>query len=131
MSKLSKEESARYSGASWMLDKVKKDGIEAAEKELEWRGVNRIPLAATKADLRKFQDYEKRNTIATVLLMACVTLRDEYGFGRDRMDRFVKRFNEKTSCLVGDYVDWTDLQKTIEEETGLHLPLPAEFEREE
>lgn len=131
MGKLSKEESARYSGASWMLDKVKKDGIEAAEKELEWRGVKKIPLAVNKADLLKFQDYEKRNTIATVLLMACVTLRDEYGFGRDRMDRFVKRFNEKTSCLVGDYVDWIDLQKTIEEETGLHLPLPEEFRREE
>lgn len=131
MSKLSKEELARYSGANWILDKIKKDGIEAAEKELEWRGVKKIPLAVNKADLLKFQDYEKRNTIATVLLMACVTLRDEYGFGRDRMDRFVQRFNKKTSCLVDSYVDWTELQKTIEEETGLHLPLPEEFRREE
>lgn len=129
MSKLSKEEAARFGGANWMLKYIKENGIEAAEQELEMRGVRRIPLGLNKTDLTRFQEYEKRNTIATVLLMACVTLRDEYGFGPDRMKRFVQRFNNKTECLVGNFVSWTDLQQTIEEETGLHLPLPEEFTR--
>jgi len=108
---------------------VEEKGLEATQKDLEERGIRKLPLAVNKQDIRRFEEYEKRNTMATVLMMACVTLRDEYGFGPDRMKRFVQRFNNKTECLVGNFVSWTDLQQTIEEETGLHLPLPEEFTR--
>lgn len=127
MSKLSKEETARFSGAAWMLKYAKENGIEAEERELDQRGIRHIPLAVNKSDLQKFSDMEKNNTIATMILMTCATLHDEYGFGFDRMNRFIKRFNEKTKCLVDNYVYWKDLQQTIKEETGLLIPLPDEF----
>ena len=130
MGKLSKEEAARYGGAAWMVEYIKKNGIEAAEKELEMRGARNIPLGVNKTDLHKFEVEEKRNTIATILLMACATLHDEYGFGFDRMNRFIERFNTKTECLVDNYVDWEDIQQTIKEETGLFIPLPQVFKRE-
>ena len=78
-----------------------------------------------------FEEYEKRNTLATVLMMTCMTLRDEYGFGFDRMNRFIRRFNTKTECLVEDYVNWKDLQQTLLKETGILVPLPEEFMMEE
>ncbi|MBR4300060.1 MAG: hypothetical protein IKT59_10165 [Bacteroidales bacterium] len=127
MSKLSKEELARFSGAEWMVRYIKEKGIEAAEKELEMRGVRGIPLAVKEGDLVRFSTREKKNTIATMILMACMTLRDEFGFGFDRMNRFIDRFNKKTECLVGKYVSWKDIQETIREETGLLIPLPDEF----
>lgn len=127
MSKLSKEELARFSGAEWMVRFIKEKGIEAAEKELEMRGVRGIPLAVKEGDLVRFSTREKKNTIATMILMACMTLRDEFGFGFDRMNRFIDRFNKKTECLVGKYVSWKDIQETIREETGLLIPLPDEF----
>ena len=130
MGKLSKEEVARYSGANWLIEYAKKNGLEAAEKELEMRGARNIPLGVNKTDLHKFEVEEKRNTIATILLMACATLHDEYGFGYDRMNRFINRFNTKTECLVDKYVDWEDIQQTIQEETGLFIPLPQAFKRE-
>lgn len=130
MGKLSKEEVARYSGANWLIEYAKKNGLEAAEKELEMRGVRNIPLGVNKTDLHKFEVEEKKNTIATILLMACATLHDEYGFGYDRMNRFIDRFNMKTECIVDNYVDWTDIQQTIQEETGLFIPLPQAFKRE-
>ena len=130
MGKLSKEEVARYSGANWLIEYAKKNGLEAAEKELEMRGARNIPLGVNKTDLHKFEVEEKRNTIATILLMACATLHDEYGFGYDRMNRFINRFNTKTECLVDKYVDWEDIQQTIKEETGLFIPLPQAFKRE-
>ena len=130
MGKLSQEEAARYGGAAWMVEYIKKNGIEAAEKELEMRGARNIPLGVNKTDLHKFEVEEKRNTIATILLMACATLHDEYGFGFDRMNRFIDRFNTKTECLVDKYVDWEDIQQTIKEETGLLIPLPQVFKRE-
>ena len=127
MGKLSKEELARFSGAEWMVRYIKEKGIEAAEKELEMRGVRGIPLAVKEGDLVRFSTREKKNTLATMILMACMTLRDEFGFGFDRMNRFIDRFNKKTECLVGKYVSWKDIQETIREETGLLIPLPDEF----
>lgn len=127
MSKMSKEEIARFSGAAWMLKYVKEHGIEAAEKELDNRGIRHIPLGVKKQDVDAFADREKKNTIATVILMACATLRDEYGFGFDRMNRFIRRFNTKTECLVDGYVNWKDMQETIRQETGLLIPLPDAF----
>ena len=127
MGKLSKEELARFSGAEWMVRFIKEKGIEAAEKELEMRGVRGIPLAVKEGDLVRFSTREKKNTIATMILMACMTLRDEFGFGFDRMNRFIDRFNKKTECLVGKYVSWKDIQETIREETGLLIPLSDEF----
>ena len=64
-------------------------------------------------------------------MMTCMTLRDEYGFGYDRMNRFIHRFNLKTECLVDGYVNWKELQETIREETGILIPLPDEFMMEE
>ena len=127
MSKLSKEELARFSGAEWMVRYVKEKGLEAAEKELEMRGVRQIPLSVKEQDLKNFSEREKRNTIATVLMMSAMVLRDEFGFGRDRMNKFIERFNTKTSCLVEGYVYWKDMQQTIAEETGILIPLPDEF----
>jgi hypothetical protein len=131
MGKLSKEEMARFQGAAWALRMVEEKGLEATQKALEQRGIRHLPLACNKQDIRKFEEYEKKNTLATVLMMTCMTLRDEYGFGFDRMTRFIKRFNYKTACLVDGYVHWKELQETIKEETGILIPLPDEFMMED
>lgn len=127
MSRLSKEETARYSGANWMIEYARKYGLEAAEQELERRGARKIPLALNDPDVRNFEDYTRSNVMATVLMMAVVTLRDEFGFGTERIKRYITRFNNKTSCLREGYVYWKELQETIREETGILIPLPAEF----
>lgn len=127
MGKLSKEELARFQGAAWALRMVEEKGLEETKKDLDRRGIRNLPLACNKNDIRKFEEYEKKNTLATVLMMACMTLHDEYGFGFDRMNRFIRRFNTKTECLVEGYVNWKDMQETIKQETGLIIPLPDEF----
>ena len=38
----------RMAGASWILDMVKKDGIEAAENELKRRGAAFVPMEIKK-----------------------------------------------------------------------------------
>lgn len=127
MGKLSKEEVARYSGAEWMVRYVKEHGLEAAEKELQLRGIRQMPLGVKDTDLKRFSVREKNNTIATVLLMAVSVLHDEFDYGEEPLNRFIKRFNDKTACLVDEYVYWKDLQQTIKEETGIFIPLLNEF----
>ena len=70
MGKLSKEELARFEGAAWALRMVEEKGLEAAQKDLEQRGIRRLPLACKKQDIREFEQYEKKNTLATVLMIA-------------------------------------------------------------
>lgn len=130
MGKLSKEEAARFGGARWMLDYIKEHGIEEAEKDLERRGIRRMPLGVNRTDLKKFEEYEKRNTMATVLLMSVMTLRDEFEFGTKRINTFINGFNRRTECIVDDFVHWKDYQKLIQEETGILIPLPEIFMEE-
>lgn len=127
MGRLSKEELARYSGAGWAIRLAEQMGLDEAKKELERRGALSIPLAAKKVDIDRFCETEKANTIVTVMLMAAVTLRDEYGFGQERIHRFIERFNTKTKCLVESYVNWEELRDQLAQETGIVIELPEVF----
>lgn len=131
MSKLSKEELARFSGADWALRMCEEYGVEECRKELERRNILSIPLKISKKDIDEAVLKIKHNCMTTVLLMACATLRDEYGFGYERMTRFINRFNTKAECLVDKFVYWKELQQCIKDETGIFIDLPDEFMIEE
>ena len=109
----------RMAGAAWILDMVKKDGIEAAEKELERRGAEFIPMEINNEALKEFEERVKNHTIDTICLLSAATLRDEFGFGKERLKRFVERFNEKSDCICEDYVTWNDIIEQMKEETWI------------
>lgn len=127
MGKLSKEEAARFSGAAWALRRIEEIGLDEFRKELEWRNVMGIPCTITKAQLHDFEDRNRLNILQTVLLMSMTVLVDEFEFNRDMLLRFRDRFNFKTSCLVDDYVNWEDLQKTLRDELKVECPLNDEI----
>jgi len=130
MSKLSKEELARYEGANWILDMIKEKGIEEAEKNLTLRGARGIPLGIKDSDLRKFERAEKANTIKSLLLISIYCMHDEFDFDKPEIDRFIKLFNSRADSLVKEYVSWKDIQQTMAEETGIFIPMPDGFELE-
>lgn len=109
----------RMAGAAWILDIAKKDGIESAEKELERRGAEFIPMEINNVALKEFEERVKNNTIDTICLLSAATLRDEFGFGKERLKRFVERFNEKSDCICENYVTWNDMIEQMKEETGI------------
>lgn len=127
MSKLSKEELARYEGANWILDMIKEKGIEEAEKNLTMRGARGIPLGIKDSDLRKFERAEKANTIKSLLLISIYCMHDEFDFDKPEIDRFIKLFNSRADSLVKEYVSWKDIQQTMAEETGILIPMPDGF----
>ena len=59
--------------------------------------------------------------IWTVTILSVATLHDEFGFGTQRCDRFIKRFNKKAECIMDDMASWNDYIKTIKEELGIEL----------
>jgi len=130
MSKLSKEELARYQGANWILDKIKAVGIEEAEKDLINRGARNIPLAVKDSDLHKFEQSEKSNTIKSMLLFSIYCMYDEFGLDVEQINKFIARFNTRADCLLKNYVNWKDIQQTMAEETGIFIPMPNGFDAE-
>lgn len=65
----------------------------------------------------------KRQMLDTILIMSIIVLKDEFDFGNKRLDRFRKRFNEKSECLETGNVTWIDLIEEIQEENGIELQL--------
>lgn len=119
----SKEELARREGMSYALKYVKENGIEALENELKRRGAYNIPIRISDKDLKVFTDNAKMMLLDTVLILASMTLHDEFGFGKDRLQRFVKRFNFKAECIGDDYTTWQDQINILKEECGLEYQL--------
>lgn len=126
MSRLSKEELARFSGAEWMLRLVEEKGIEEAKKELENRNLRGIPLKVKNEDVKRFYTGEYNNIVKCLTLISASTLYDEYDFGVEDLNRYINRFNTKASCIADDYVSWKEIQEEIRSETGILIPLPED-----
>lgn len=59
----------------------------------------------------------------TVLIVVACTLQDEFGFGKKRIDRFIKRFNLKAAVLDEGYATWDDFKEQLVSELNLHLTI--------
>ena len=119
----SKEELARREGMSYAIRYAKKHGLEALEEDLKRRQAYNIPIRISNKELQTITYNEKNIMLDTVLILASVTLHDEFGFGRDRLERFIRRFNFKAECIGEDYTDWQDQIAILKEECGLEYSI--------
>ena len=60
---------------------------------------------------------------AFVMMMGfpLLTLRDKFGFGKERLNRFMDKMMDLYEAYEMDYVDLADIDRTIMEETGVTL----------
>lgn len=127
MSKLSKEEIGRREGMAYAYTLVKEKGIEALEEDLRMRNIYNIPIRVTKDDLKK---VDERLT-SFILLECLVTLRDYFGFGRQRALKFKDCFEKKCQLIAEDWTSWADQAWIVATELGIEFPkdIQAEFEK--
>ena len=111
----------REDGLLMALEIVKNEGVEALEKEIEFRNITGIRTALAKKDINRATIKIKEQTVDTVKILSVATLHDEFGFGTQRCDRFIKRFNKKAECIMHDMASWNDYIKMIKEELGIEL----------
>lgn len=109
----------RNDGMAYALKVAKEKGIEALEKEVQYRKATFLPSAVQEKDVNKFVEEVKMNCLDTVLIMSLMVLRDEFDFEQADLERFKKRFNFKSECLAEDYTTWKDLQEILQEETNI------------
>lgn len=119
----SKEKQARLQGMSYALRVAKEKGIDGLEEELKRRQAYNIPIRISNKELQEFTTNAKNMMLDTILILASVTLHDEFGFGRDRLNRFKERFNFKAECIGDSFTDWQDQIDILREECGLEYSI--------
>ena len=112
MARISKEERLRQEGMAQAYRIAQTRGIDGLKKEIEIRKLTGIPVGISPSAVEE-------NTIDTVNILTAMTLHDEFGFGASRIERFRKRFDFKTECLMENYVTWLEMINTLKEETGV------------
>ena len=53
-----------------------------------------------------------------MLGLPLIVLRDDFGFGKQRLERFEDRLMEQYECFDEGYIDLETLKKVIRQETG-------------
>ena len=78
-------------------------------------------LKPDKKAVRDYVDQYQKDVTRRLLKLACVALHLEFGFGKDRLGRFLMKMNS----LMGDELLWWHVDKLLIDQIGL------EFDREE
>lgn len=123
MSKLDQYMQGRTEGMEFALRLAKDKGIEELEEEVRFRNRTGVSLNLTRQELAAGSQNIKNMTFDTMLAMSMMVLRDEFDFGKKRLERFKDRFTQKAASLAGDYCTWLDIIDTIKDETGIDLEI--------
>lgn len=123
MGKIDAKMEGRTEGLELAYRIVKDGGVGALEKEMKRRRVTGIKVPVDHRELDKAAQKVQEQILDTVLAMSITVLRDEFGFGKKRLDQFKARFNLKTECLNDGLVTWADILETISDEVRLNLQI--------
>ena len=104
MGKISKEQNWRMQGAIWALDFAKNNGLEELQKDLRKRGFFEAHLTTPQKELDNFIANVADNMYMVSLATVCTALNDEFGFGKQRLQKFKQRFDKVTEDVF-DF-DW-------------------------
>lgn len=113
MKKISSEEQARRAGILYGLSIAREKGLEGIQDEIRYRNITKAPLCISREDVEMFAGPSRDRTIDTVLVNSLLTLHDEFGMNKKRLERFKKQFLELTDRYMCGPCD-TDFSK-IEE----------------
>ena len=121
--KLSREDQARREGMAYALRIAKEKGIDGLEEEIRFRNVSMAPIALPRRELKEFTDKVKVNTIDTITALSAYVLRDKFGFGTVRIQRFINWVNEFADSICGEWLTFGDIQQVIKDEIGIELQM--------
>lgn len=119
----------RMSGAVWARDYIKREGMEAFEKQLKYRNAAFIPLEADDALVNKEFDLVVNRIYNSTTTGVCVVLNKKFKFGGERLKRFRNEFNEMCKDLYtvdgyGErYYSLKDYAQELNEKYGMDIDM--------
>ena len=108
-------EKARRDGIGYALGIVREKGIEGLEEDVRFRNISKVSVAMSEDE---YKDLTERIS-QVILTLAEITLRDEFGFGKARIEKFADRLNEKADCIAKGYTTVEEQLEILEKETGM------------
>lgn len=111
----------RMDGLKLALRIADRDGIDGIRKEIVYRNNGGINTRLSMRELDEASQTIKETCVDTIMTMAMWVLRDEFGFGKDRMQRFYDRFMLKTDMALNHVTNFPEIRKTLEKELGYEI----------
>lgn len=126
MAKMNKELMARLEGMQYAYDFAKKNGLDALEEEIKFRCNTKLPYTTNRQQVIEFQEMIKQRMLSTMALMSVLILREEFGFGSQRMKRFSDKFKDNTEQLQSGDLTWRDTYEAMVKEVGFGISIEDE-----
>ena len=126
MAKMNKELMARLEGMQYAYDFAKKNGLDALEEEIKFRCNTKLPYTTNRQQVMEFQEMIKQRMLSTVALMSVLILREEFGFGSQRLKRFSDKFKDNTEQLMSGDLTWRDTYEEMVKEVGFGISIEDE-----
>lgn len=83
------------------------------------------PITMTPAQLNKLKSEATEHALKVIIGFSMLAIRDEFGFGHDRLMKFHKKFFDISEAYNEGYISTHDVWSTIEKETGIQFDTEA------
>lgn len=114
---------ARLEGMGYALRAIKKNGLDAFEKELKMRGYRGITLPITQKEIMDVSEVMREMCLDMCLIMSVAALHDEFDFGKKRIERFAEKYQEAMHNVANDLAYWEDYIDGIQEQIGIKFDI--------
>ena len=90
----------------------------ALKKSLR-RKLNKETIQLTRKEYEALKEAERTNASNIINLIPLIILRDKFGFGKIRLERYLKHYQEAVDSLNKGYLDLKDVERVMLEEVKI------------
>ena len=90
----------------------------ALKKSLR-KKLNRETIQLTRREYDELKSKERMNAANIINLIPLIILRDKFGFGKIRLERYLGHYQEAVDSLNKGYLDLNDVQKVLLDEVKI------------
>ena len=90
----------------------------ALKKSLR-RKLNKETIQLTRKEYEELKSKERMNASNIINLIPLIILRDKFGFGKIRLERYLGYYQEAVESLNEGYLDLKDVQKVLLDEVKI------------
>ena len=83
------------------------------------RKLNKETIQLTRKEYEELKSKERMNAANIINLIPLIILRDKFGFGKVRLERYLKHYQEAVDSLNKGYLDLNDVQKVLLDEVKI------------
>ena len=77
------------------------------------------PIELSPKQIQKMKDEATMQAVSITNILPLLVLRDEFGFGKKRLQQYIDALNRQVDAFNGGYISLKDVVDAINAETGL------------